>query len=133
MLTVFVAGSWNWNSSLVSTALIFAFQERPTSSREGPKVRELCLPPEGPTGSRRRHGDPCPQGHRSLRGASLGSAVPGSYCRTLSVGNQASEARVGLVFAHTTLERVGPDRVSERRNPRPNAGRSQRNAHGLEF
>jgi hypothetical protein len=90
-------------------------------------------PPDGQTGSWMRHGDPCPQGRRSLRGASLRIAVPGGYCHTLSVGDRTGEASVGLPLAHTTLERVGPDRASERGNPRPNDGRSQRETHRLEF
>jgi hypothetical protein len=96
-------------------------------------VRELCLPSDGPAECWWRHGDPGPQGHRSLRGASLGSAVPGGYCHTLSVGDQTSEDRVGLPLAETTLNRVGLDRVSERGNPRPNGGRSQRKTHVLDF
>jgi hypothetical protein len=93
----------------------------------------MCLPPDGPPRSGKRHSDPCPQGHTSLRGASLESAAPRSYCHTLSVGDQTSEAHVGLPLAHTTLDRVGPYRVSEQRTPRLNGGCSQREAHGLEF
>jgi hypothetical protein len=36
MLMLFAAGSWNWNSSSVNTALIFASSTRPTSRRDGP-------------------------------------------------------------------------------------------------
>jgi hypothetical protein len=76
---VFAVGSWNWNSSSVSTALIFSSWTRRTLSRVGPLVRELCLPPDRPPRSGTRHSDPCPQGHRSLCCASLGSAAPGSH------------------------------------------------------
>jgi hypothetical protein len=108
--------------------------ERDTSRvGTGPKVRELRLPPDGPTHSWWRHGDPCPQGRRSVRGASLGSTVPGSYCHTPSVGDRTGETRVGLPLAHTTLDRVGPDRVSESGNPRLNGGRSLHEASWLEF
>jgi len=61
-----------------------------------------------------RHNDPCPQGHRSLRCACLGAAAHGGHCRTRSVGKQAREGRGSLRITHTTLGRVGPDRVPER-------------------
>jgi hypothetical protein len=54
-------------------------------------------------------------------------------CYSPNVGEQTSRASSGLSVARTTLDRVGPDRVSERRIPRLYVGRSQREAHGLEF
>jgi hypothetical protein len=60
-------------------------------------------------------------------------AVPGGYGHTLSLGDQTSETRVGLPRAHTTLDRVEPDQVSERGNPRPNGALSQRQTQGLEI
>jgi hypothetical protein len=83
---------------------------------------ENCLPPDGLTDSGRRHGNTYPQGHRSPRGASPGSAAPGSYRHTLSAGDRTSEARVGLPLAHRALDRVGPDRMSERGISRLNGG-----------
>jgi hypothetical protein len=83
-------------------------QRDPPRGGAGPKVRELRLPPYGPTHSCWWHGDPCPQGHRSLRGASLRIAVPGSYCHTLSVGDQTSETRCCTVgsFINCTHHRI---------------------------
>jgi hypothetical protein len=40
-------------------------------------ARELCLPPDGPSGSWWWHCDPCPQWYGSLWGTSIGSAAPG--------------------------------------------------------
>jgi hypothetical protein len=77
--------------------------------------------------------DPCPQLQRFLCCASLGSAVPGGYCHTLTVGDRTSEARVELSLAHTTLNPVGPDRVSKRRISCVNGGCSKSKAHELEF
>jgi hypothetical protein len=61
-----------------------------------------------------------------------GSAAPGVYLHTLSVGDQITEARVYQLVSHTTLDRVGPDRVSARKISRLNGGLSQREAHGLD-
>jgi hypothetical protein len=69
-----------------------------------------------------RHSDSCPPGHRLLCCTSLGSAEPGDYCHTPSVGDQTSETRGGLPLAHTTLDRVGLDRVLKRKIPRLNCG-----------
>jgi hypothetical protein len=63
-----------------------------------------------------RHSDPCPPRHISLCCASLGSAAPRGYCHAPRVGDQTS-TRGDLPFAHTTLDWVGPDRVSKRRIP----------------
>jgi hypothetical protein len=60
-------------------------QRDPPRGRTGPKVRELYLSRDGPTHSWWRHDDPCLEEQRSLRGASLGSAVPGGYCHTVSI------------------------------------------------
>jgi hypothetical protein len=65
--------------------------------------------------------------------ARFGSAALGGYCRTLNVDDRTSEASVGVLFAHTTLDSVGADRVSDRRIFRLHGGWSQREAHGLEF
>jgi hypothetical protein len=70
---------------------------------------------------------------RSLCCASLCSAAPGDYCHTPSVGDQTCEARSGLHLAHTTIDRVGPDRVPKWRIPRFYGGISQREVHRLEF
>jgi hypothetical protein len=69
----------------------------------------------------------------SLCCASLGSAAPGGYWHTPSIGNQTSETRSGLPLAQTTLDRVGPIRVPKRRIPLLNGGWSQRETYGLEF
>jgi hypothetical protein len=75
------------------------------------------LPPDGPRDSGRRHSDPSPQGHRSSRCSSLGSAAPGGYCHTPCVEDQNSKTRGGLSLTHTTLDGVGPDLVYKRRIP----------------
>jgi hypothetical protein len=41
------------------------------------RVHKLYFPPDGPSDSERCHSDPCPQGHRTLRGATLGPAALG--------------------------------------------------------
>jgi hypothetical protein len=83
----------------------------------GPEVRDLWRPQDGPPDCWRRHSDPCPQAHRRLCCASLGCAAPESYCPTLSADDQTSDAYVGLPQTYTNCNRVGPDRVSERRIP----------------
>jgi hypothetical protein len=67
-----------------------------------------------------RHSESCPPGYRSLCYDSLGSAAPGGYRHTPSVGKQTSETRGGLPLAHTTLDVFGPIRVSKWRIPRLN-------------
>jgi hypothetical protein len=51
----------------------------------------------------------------------------------LVFGNQTSETRGGQLLAHTTLDRVGPIRVSKQRIPRFTGWRSQCETYGLEF
>lgn len=63
--------------------------------------------------SRGWHDDVCKLGNRSLCCASLRSAVPGGHCLSPIVMST-------IPFAHAALDRVGPDRMSERVNPRRN-------------
>jgi hypothetical protein len=120
-------------SFLVGWWLGLGFPRGAPSVGSSPKVRKLCLPPDGLHDSGRRHSHPYLQGHRSLCCTSLTSAAPGGYCNPHSVGDQTSEARDGLPLAHTILYWVGRDWVSKRRIACLNGGRSQREAHGLEF
>jgi hypothetical protein len=100
-----------------ATAVSLSIRNEGNRREQSPTVPELCLPPNGPPEPGGRHSDPCPPGHRSLCCASLGSAAPGGYCHTPRVGNRTSETPGGLPLAHTTLDRVGPIRVSKRRIP----------------
>jgi hypothetical protein len=63
----------------------------------------------------------------------LEAAGSGGCCHTPSVGDQTSEACVGVSLANKTLDRVAPDRVSERRISGLNYGCSQSKAYGLQF
>jgi hypothetical protein len=84
---------------------IFLLNETHLESGRGLKFANyVCHRTDRPT--RGRHSDSCPPGHRSLSCASLRSTAPGGYCHTPCVGNQTSEIRGGLPFAHTTLDRV---------------------------
>jgi hypothetical protein len=131
-LTVFEAGSWKSNIFSVSTALIFASWTRRSLSRVGPWGSRTIFG----TGRTARLG-----GRRSLSAgtrrpwpcASFGSAAPEGHWHTPSVGDQTSDSRGGLSVAHTTTDRVGPDRVSKRGVPRPIGGWSHCEENGLEF
>jgi hypothetical protein len=85
-----------------------------------------------------RTGRLCKEAQRSLFAqpqiiccASLGSPAPGGYCRTPSVGDQTSAARVGLYLPHTTVDLVGSAWVPEQLIVL--IGTSQRKARGMEF
>jgi hypothetical protein len=72
MLTVFVAGSWNWTVHLWKRYWYLPSEQDKNRVESGPKVRELFLPPDEPTSSWRKNGDPCKPQHRSLCGAGAG-------------------------------------------------------------
>jgi hypothetical protein len=80
-----------------------------------------CLSPDGLPGT------------AILVRACLGSAAPGGHYHASSVGRQADGSRGGLLITHTTLDRVGLDRVPELGLRRIYGGRPQREESGLEF
>jgi hypothetical protein len=129
-LIVFATGTLN--NSPLGTVLINACWTRLTLSRIRPQGAQTMFATGQTICSGWKHGDPCPSRRRSLCCDSFESAAPGC-CHTPSVGDQTSEGRSGLPLAHQTLDGVGSDRVHEQRFPRPDGGRSQREAQGLDL
>jgi hypothetical protein len=87
----------------VRTALIFASRTRLPWVGLGPMFHVICMPPDGPPDSGKRHSDPCPWRHRSLCCASLRSAARGGSCLTPNAGDQTSEAHRSIPLAHRPL------------------------------
>jgi hypothetical protein len=83
---VFAAGSWNWNTSSVSTESIYLSSVKLLLDRERRlSACKLCLPPNRPAHRERRNNN-SPPGYKSLSCTRPRSDPVGSKCHTCYVG-----------------------------------------------